>query len=103
MLSDTAVAQLRWLIAALRSDDHDPSLADAADLALRLEHALAGAPGDLRTRLREAVSLRDAALLVGLACWHETEAYPAPTPEERTAHRGRARRYREIAQIFGVL
>ena len=101
-LPAAALAQLRWLVAALRIEQDERG--DAREsLAQRIERALIGAPGELATRVAEASSTADVALLSELAAHHEDLAYPAQAPEERTAHRGRARRYREIAQMLRLL
>lgn len=98
-----ALAQLRWLVAALRTEDDAASAAAREDFARRLERALVGAAPDVPERLAAMLDGGDAALLVLLARGHEEHSYGAPTVEERTAHRGRARRYREIAQLLGLL
>jgi hypothetical protein len=98
-----ALAQLRWLVAALRTEEDAASATPRAEFALRLEQALIGAPPDVPERLATMLGRGDAELLVLLARNHEAHSYDAPAPEERTAHRGRARRYREIAQLLGLL
>jgi hypothetical protein len=98
-----AIAQLRWLVAALRTEDDEGSGADREQLARRLELALIGAPRELAARLAATLAGDDSALLTRLATRHEELAYPAQLPEERTAHRGRARRYRDIAQFLRLL
>ena len=98
-----ALAQLRWLVAALRTEEDEASATPREDFAVRLEQALVGATPDVPERLAAMLDGDDAALLVQLARGHEEHSYGAPTAEERTAHRGRARRYREIAQLLGLL
>ena len=98
-----ALAQLRWLVAALRTEEDADSSALREDFARRLEQALIGATPDVPERLAAMLDGDDAALLVRLARGHEEHSYSAPVSEERTAHRGRARRYREIAQLLGLL
>jgi hypothetical protein len=98
-----ALAQLRWLVAALRTEENAASAAPREDFARRLEQALIGAPADVPERLGAMLGGEDAELLVALARNHEAHSYDAPAPEERAAHRGRARRYREIAQLLGLL
>ena len=98
-----ALAQLRWLVAALRTEEDAASAAPREDFASRLEQALIGATPDVPERLAAMLDAEDAALLVRLARGHEEHSYSAPSAEERTAHRGRARRYREIAQLLGLL
>ena len=103
LLPAPALAQLRWLVAALRTEEDAGSSAAREDFARRLEQALIGATPDVPERLAAMLDGDDAALLVRLARGHEEQSYSATVVEERTAHRGRARRYREIAQLLGLL
>ena len=101
-LPAASLAQLRWLVAALRTEDDDERDAREA-LATRLERALIGAPAELSARVADAAASDDVPLLVRLAARHEELVEFAASPEERTARRGRARRYREIAQMLGLM